>query len=188
MTNMLRGAGYDVKHERNGPDGTVSCFFFMKARWYPREKLTVNRHRLEDGTDEHFSTRDYDHIIHLVRDPLKCIPSMHKVCGIGHQQWIKDHLNVHAAKGTPNWKLRWAMETWYKTNLKIESTLYRARLVRIEQVLKDWPREIETPPKVLHQHRSTGTRKSESVTWQQLYDVDETLTDKIVKQANSYGY
>lgn len=186
MKNMLRANGFDVEHERCGADGTVSCFFFTPATWYPREKLTARRHMQANGKDEVFNWRDFETRIHLVRDPLKCIPSMRKVCGVGHQKWIHDHLGVPVTRGK-DWKLLWAMRAWYRTNSVCEKIpgIYR---IRIERVQADWPVTLGKAPQVLHQHASTGTRKSSPVKWKDLVAVDADLADRIADMAERYGY
>jgi len=185
MTNMLRAAGHDVKHEKLGPDGTVSCFFFLPARWYPREKTTANRH-LRDN----FSKFKPDKVIHLVRNPLECIPSMAKVCGKGHQQWLDEHGIYPIVKP----KLLWAACAWYWTNKHMEgvAALTQTR-IQIERVKKQWPAYLNPIVEVKHQHKSSGNRKSEKVTWAQLKKVCKDngfnkLYDNLRLMSKRYGY
>jgi hypothetical protein len=180
MTNMLRKAGYDVRHERQGEQGTVSCFFFKRALYYPREKLTAKRH-----LNERFNIRDFSHVYHLVRNPLHCIPSMAKVVGVGHRVWLHD-IGVVNQDIKP--KIKWAAHAWLHTELAIMHHT-QARIIRIEDVRQRWPRELNRPTEFLHQHRGSGTRKSSPLTWSLLRDVaGETVAREITILAKLYGY
>lgn len=185
MKNMLRSAGYDVLHERNGKDGTSSCFFFLEARYYPREKLTAKRHMTERGTNEHFDRWNYDVCIHLVRNPLNCIPSMAKVVGTGHQQWLADHGIV--TKMRP--KITWAAAAWYNTNCEIEAQFDDMKYYRIqiEHAIQQWPKELVKPTALLHQHKGSGTRRAEPLTKERLFEVS-SMAQAIIDQARGYGY
>jgi hypothetical protein len=180
MKNMLRSVGYDVQHEHNGRDGTSSCFFFMPATYYPREKLTMNRHRREK-----FNLDDYDVLIHLVRNPLHCIPSMAKVVGTGHQEWLEDHGVVNMFRP----KMSWSAAAWCATNMRIEAefTGRKFKRIQIENVLKQWPKGLLMPKQVLHQHAGTGTRRSVPLTVEQLREVTP-IYEEILVMGRRYGY
>lgn len=180
MKNMLRAAGYDVQHERSGKNGTSSCFFFVQASYYPREKLTSRRH-----LNEKFDRYNYDVVIHLVRNPLHCIPSMAKIVGVGHQQWLEDHGIVNRYRP----KIAWAAEAWLKTNTEIESQFedFHYYRIQIEHALNQWPSELKEPPELLHQHRGSGTRKSQPLTKQRLAEITPFHRD-IIQMAAGYGY
>lgn len=193
IKNMLRAMGYDVQHERNGTDGTASCFFFLQATYYPREKLTAKRHMNDRGKDESFDILlpYYEVIIHLVRNPLLCIPSMAKVVGVGHQRWLADHGIIHIFDAKHESKLTWAAEAWYNTNRVIENNLVHRleyNRMRIEHVKHDWPKTIVDKPEiVLHQHAGSGTRKSKPLMKRELKKISP-LAGRIIKMANKYGY
>lgn len=182
MTRMLQAAGHQVDHERHGPHGTVSCFYFLRSRTpYP----VVGRHR--NGAHDNsppFRLSDYERTIHLVRHPLKAIASIRSIVGPKHRQWLAEN-GVVEADIKP--KLLWAANAWYYTNRRIEDLRPDVR-IRIEAVRKQWPKFLNPMVEVVHNHRSSGLWKAKPIEWSDLEALDKTLTKNILRMARRYGY
>lgn len=187
LSLTLRKAGLDVGHERMGKDGTVSCFFFKQVEYYPREGGTENRH-LTDGKDDSFDEAEFDFAYHLVRNPLKCIPSMQKIVNRRHRQWIRD-IGICEWEPKTQSNIEWCALAWYHTNLYIEKNLNFPRL-RVETLLKDWPTELcPRPAEIKHSHKSSGFRKAAPITPAQLTEISgAALSKSILDMARRYGY
>lgn len=182
MSRMLTELGFDVPHEAEGKDGVSSCFYIKpmpKNVSYPREKSTAWRH-----PNERFNPTRFDTIIHLVRDPLDCIPSMVGVVGTGHQQWL-DKMGIVSYGLRP--KLLWAMKAWLASNLCVEELVPTQR-IHIEDVPKDWIEGFPRPHFLEHVNRSTGYCKRERTSWEELSKLDEETSLKIHRMAVRYGY
>jgi hypothetical protein len=183
MKNMLRAAGYDVLHEKMGPQGTVSNFYQFqpkKGYWPPDCKHQGEKYTLRGTT----------HYVHLVRNPLKCVPSMARIVSRGWREWLGENDVVD-----PNIKpkLLWSAHAWVALNQLAQQTsesmtfLHSAR-VRIEKVEEDWYNTHLNPiERPLHQHRGSGNRKSEPLTYADV-KVMGSIGVQIKDMAEEYGY
>lgn len=173
--NMLRAAGYDVLHEKMGPEGTVSNFyqFQPKRGYWPKDC----KHQ-----GETFDLSRFTHRIHLVRNPLKCIPSMARIVSRGWREWLGDN-GVVDPDIKP--KMLWSAHAWCALNkLAEKNTTHR---MRIEHVLIDWPEDLRKPPQALWQHKASGNRKSDWMTLDELYWLGDVSLE-VLRLAAKYGY
>lgn len=173
--NMLREVGYDVLHEKMGPDGTVSNFYQFQPKrgyWPPDCK----------HQGEKFNLKQFTHRIHLVRNPLACIPSMARIVSRGWREWLGENEIVDPDIKP---KMLWSAVAWCALNkLAEKNTTCR---MRIEHVRKDWPKTLESPSAALHQHKGSGNRKSEPLTYDDVKAMGE-LGVRIQSMAERYGY
>ena len=202
IANTLRHLGYDVGHESGqgyepagrprhwstGKDGNVSYLF----RTHDRDDVRILYH-----------VKEYGHVVHQVRHPLKVISSM-KIEG------LKIFHNMIDVIGYPRpWEMKgnfylnlhwWAMYTWYHWNLfcgKHASWTYR-----IEEIDAAFPELLsrlglglrgQALPRV---DRKTNTRSNDLkrsagyhlVGWQRLEQIDPELTKRCRDLAAQYGY
>lgn len=186
MTRMLKSVGYAVSHERLGAHGTVSCYYFLRAKGgdYPIN----NRWGIHNG-DPVFSIDMFDYVYHLVRHPLKCIASMRNIVGPGHRRWLAR--NGVTSDEMPHGKLEWAMRAWYHTNLAIEEhSAFISRRLQVENILSQWPTHDLglAPSEVIHSHKSSGAWAAKEVTWDDLTALNAKLSSNIKYMARRYNY
>jgi len=182
---LIKDLGLDVPHEKVGEDGTVSCFFWTDSKIYPTGKTGKPAHP-GDGVPSEY---DWDKTIHLVRHPLKCIPSMRSIVGRDQQQWLYDKGLIRDTHRKP--KLLFSMEAWYETNLAIERLKPNFR-IQIENV--DWKKlgkalgTKQIPEVTRHLNRATGFLEPKPIAWEDMEALDSKLTAKIKRMALKYKY
>ena len=106
--------------------------------------------------------------IHLVRHPLKCIASMKSIVGRDHQAWAQEN---DLMERTGN-KLYKCMDFWVKQN--------RAMFGDVVQ--------MESLEELPHKNKSSGFRKAQPLTWEDLSSTSPSLTDHIKELSIAYGY
>lgn len=191
MTHMLKKvANLDVGHEYVRSDGCCSLYFFDPSLhsypfipWGPPKGLNAH-------VDQKFSDFEFEHIFHIVRNPLKCIPSMASIYSAPIMNWFVDMKVVPDVKP----RLYKSMLIWYNVNKKTEELAeYR---FKIEELQKEWPKlvgkmgmNIKDHPyiDVGIKHRATKSR-NRICTWKDLENQDAKLTRKIKVMAKKYGY
>ena len=109
MVLMLRSAGYDVGEECIRRDGMVKTF--------------------RDGCE--INTRGFEHVLHLVRNPLYSIP-----------YYMRD---PKLADGRMRDRINSAAFAWSDFNTRIQ--LIAGRFIRIEMMGSDWPVWLFSPKK-----------------------------------------
>ena len=185
MAKVLTAAGLKVKREQMGADGTASLYFFADSEWHPWwDGYAALCHKHERRSDYEF-----EHILHVIRDPLKTIPSMAKM----FQGLVYDYMEHHSVlpKGIRNKMLR-CMYIYKNVNELCAS--YADRTFRIEDLRYEWP-EVSTRlgisptfPNLPPANKSSGYKKSEPVTWEDLEQISPELTAEIKTLAARYGY
>ena len=189
LWKLLNKVGMDVGHEYVGmhAHGVASMWFHTDARWYP------NLHQ-QSEPKAHVGERRSDfvfyHTYHLIRTPLKTIPSMAKVFSALHYDWFEE--NGFCPVGIKSKTLRCAY-TWLNVNKHCES-ISRSTL-RIEDINAWWPAlgrggvipQVEMPV-MKPQNRGTGYRSSEALTYEDLKLLDGALTDELYAYAKDWGY
>ena len=184
VTKFLRDAGLQVNHEKMGYDGTVSCMFFMDAPYYPKGGGVFSH----EG-DGKFSDYEFETIIHLIRHPLEAIPSQAGIYSKDHKQWVNDQKLVDIST-KPN--LYHAAKLWLKVNRHV-GTLTKKR-IRIEDLEAHWPKLRKWLdlsghiPVVGEMNKASGVFRRDSIEWEDLYALDETMTNQIIKLTGQYGY
>lgn len=180
VSRMLRQLGLDVKHEQMGRDGTVSCYFPMDTDTYPVTGPSVTDPHPGEGR---YSDYRFDCIVHLVRDPRKCIPSNAKIMSRNHQLWLEalGYLDM-----TVKPKLRRMDDMWCAVNERCEElTSARFQIERVTELLDYVADQLDTPKpaeyEIIHNHKGSGYLKAEPVTFQQ-------LSAETRARAERYGY
>jgi hypothetical protein len=177
IRNILQNARFNVGHENMKEDGIVSCFFAVNDFWYP---------------GNHPPYRDqwtFDHYWHQVRDPRKVLPSM-VVALQGHfWHWQEKHTGV---PGDLEPALVRAGKIWVWWTEHILST-NPDWTYRIEDIDALWPqmRErlgVEAFP-MYDTPRNLGThKKSQSVSWEYLFRIDDKLFRRVRELGRIVGY
>jgi len=186
LTHVFRQWGLDLGHEQVGELGTSSHFFHEDHHWYPYFPW-------EDGK-AHVGERLNDYIfrnkLHVIRDPLKCIPSIEKVLTSINWEFAEETGVIPALKMS---KRERVMMYWLHLNRKMEAICDRT--IRLEDIDVDlieylddvginhgvWP---DLPPK----NKGTGFKKSDPITFDDLYEVDPTLAQELLNYAYTKGY
>lgn len=173
-TRLFLAAGKVVGHERDGVDGTVSCFmavddFYYWAHVGPR-----------------LSEADYPTTLHQVRHPLKAIAAMTRMDKPAFWHWQSVHTGITLDEPSPLPQARF----WLAWNrLCREQADYSYRIEAIED---EWPRLSELVkcstvfPSVGRHGVTSGARRE--VTWDELKSHDPLLAEEIREEAGRYGY
>lgn len=191
LSRAFKKSGINLGHEQLGTHGTVSCYFFKPTDYYPNDC-----HKNDDFGD--FVRGNQVVGVHLVRNPLKCIPSMKTIVGIAHRKWLHEQSVVDK---DINPKILWSMNAWYSMNdyierhLSVQVSLMRIRIedfnVRhFNKILKmdGWDCNRLQFNGVERVHKSSGNRKSEPMTIDQMFEIDDKLARKIQVMGRRYGY
>lgn len=195
MTHALRAVDIDCQHECMGEDGTVSWFFAIDAKRYP-----FNPNNTPKGRTAHVGEgrrRDYkfEHIVHLVRDPIKVIGSMVAIMPTAEQVWLAENgvISANIDRKTP--KLLRMMQAWYAINRQVEKDCtYRARLEDVvtsegwEELMSEFTEDVPLLPLVPVKNSSRGIFKAKKITFGQMAEQDYTLAKNIASMARKYGY
>ena len=184
----LRTVGINVLHEKVGEHGTVSHYFVVDSDWYPMAPWQTIAGKKHVG--ERRSDFDFEHTVHIVRDPRKAIPSMTKIFGSVTWQFYVDNGVIPDVR--KNNILR-AMHYWLAHN---ELSAAQAHLsFNLERYQHAWPAlmeligENEPYPKHLKPMNKTGGFRSyEPITFADMIAVDADLGKRIKSLANFYGY
>ena len=164
--HVLQASGLDVEHEKPGADGTVD--------WNPAR---------------YGDPRDYDQIVHLVREPLDCIASMHVIYHANHE--FKDYgAPVHRGA------LYCCMWLWVWHNRHC-SNLTSTRL-RVEDMATRGSEVFGQPLKASSVSKKTNTKRhsvalsgmypKQALTWGALYSEAPVTAYRVNDLAKEYGY
>ena len=180
----LQNLGLDVRHEAVGKDGTVSCFFFIDSSYYPEGKNKGKKifpHR-GDGVPSDY---DWKISIHLVRNPIDCIPSMCSIVSKNHKKWLLEMGIIELAHAKK--KILACMSAYYEQNEIFEKIC--GHRIKLEDNGKELMRilRLKGSYPVLHVNKTPPAWKVEC-SWEILYNSDYYLAEKIRKQAIKYGY
>lgn len=186
----LQTAGIEVTHEKVGEHGTVSHYFVVDSDWHPMApwKGWVEKEKMHVG--ERRSDFDFEHIVHIVRDPRKTIPSMTKI--FDSVTW---HYYVHnglVPAGIKKPMLR-AMHLWLAHNrLAMEQADLTFQLERYQNA---WPAMMAMlkcdepyPQHLKPMNKTGGFKKYTPLTWDELSGFDAKLARDIKQLARKFGY
>jgi|WetSurMetagenome_2_1015567.scaffolds.fasta_scaffold388268_1 hypothetical protein len=186
IADLFTANGIDIGHEICGLDGCSSHFFSYDADWHwfamgqPVGYIHLGEHR---------SDYEFEHIIHVVREPLACISSIASFFHDCDWYWLK-------AQGLPDWlkrnDIRSAMYAYCAMNEKTASqTNWRVQIEDMDEVF----------PMLLHQlfgrrpmvtklpkHSNQSPGKPLRVSWDDLDDLDSGLAQKTRELSRAYGY
>lgn len=188
MAKCFQAIGLDVQHERTGRHGTSSLFFTAgDHHWYPALPWYKGRNHY----GERYSDFEFQWRIHVVRHPLKTIPSIGKIFNGLNYEFLEE-LGI-IPKNIKNKMLRCAW-VYYGLNTMAESRDPHM-MVQLENIANDWPNIMQVMgmgphpfPDLPPANRGTGFRKSEPLTWQELERLDEELCYSINNMSRRYGY
>jgi hypothetical protein len=200
LTHALRHIGMDVMHECLGRDGTVSWFFSIDHPWYPQHPNNTPRGRTAHTGEGRRSDYKFEHVVHLVREPLKTLGSMQSIMQRSEQAWLMEAGIIPQDLEGP--KLLRMMHAWYNINARVEKDAdLRIRLEDMQprrdvgwgnlmRLLRKQGRPLGgTPrPSIPVKNASRGIFKAKKVTWKQMAELDGTLAANIEKMADRYGY
>ena len=190
ISNLLRVSNLDVGHEVFGKDGVVSW------EMTPDDGGFSCGIRKEKGKE---NKCDFNVIIHQVRDPLKQIRSFLTVSrgkmenGIRSPWW--DYIGLYTSViPTLGPTLHNCMKYYYEWNKIAENRAdWRFRIENIDKVYDKLCYKLNITPnfeilsnlsRTLNERRKVGNL----LTWDDLYNEDDKLCEKIHFMANMYGY
>lgn len=184
----LRTVGINVTHEKVGEHGTVSHYFVVDSDWYPMAPWQVKQGKKHVG--ERRTDFNFHHIVHVIRDPRKAIPSMTKIFGSVTWQFYVDNGLIPDIRNNP--MLR-AMHYWLSHN---ELSEEQAHLTfNLERYQHAWPAMMELigvdapyPAHLKPMNKTTGFRKYAPVTFDDLIAIDSDLGKRIRAYAKKHGY
>lgn len=88
LSRTLLATGLDVPHEHMGKHGTVSMYFQVDSPWYPFIPWAKPLEKIAH-VGERRSDFNFNHVVHLVRHPLKVAASMRSIIGELTYEWAE---------------------------------------------------------------------------------------------------
>ncbi len=190
MAKVLQMCGLDVQHELCGEHGTSSHFFHSDFHWYPYLPWYPDRAHYGERRDDY----EFKHVIHMVRNPLTCIPSIAKIFQALEWEFMEDLGYDVMGKG----KILRCMKMYYWINMAVEPQIahpstHRFKIERIQFDWKKLPFHSEfnlpmKPPREKPINVGSGYRRSQPTTWKELKKIDLDLANEIQRMAKRYGY
>lgn len=173
MAKLMQAAGLDIGHEILGKDGVSSWLHIApggSVTW-AGEIEAVN----------------YDHIIHVVRNPLDVIASAQT---LRDESWL--YMERVIGRRLPTDKVERAMTTYLEWNRLIDQHGPSLR-VRAEDIRKEWPEIMKTIGHVARfpkegETKGFNSRRHGVLSWADLKKKNPALCSKIKKMAGRYGY
>jgi hypothetical protein len=189
FTKVLKAAGLDVGHEFVGPDGTVSCYFFIDTPRYPVSPTTSPVGKVAH-VGEQYSDYQFDVTLHIVRNPLKCIGSIWSTMQTQHQLWLEEFKVIPEGLKP---KFMKSMFTWLAVNKLCEKEAdFRFQL---EEVSAKWPKICkllglpkQRLPRIPVTNKSRGIFLAKSITWRDMQKMAPAKCAEIARMARRYGY
>jgi hypothetical protein len=193
FSDLLTLLGLDVGHQRNGKDGCSGAEFAVDHDWYPWFPVYGGGDCANVG--ERRSDYDYKHILHIVRHPLRCIPSLMRNYPAINPEFWADNGSMDPSFMDKSSIVRNAA-MYYAINKRIDESGQAEYRCQLEKIHERWGTLMEilelkgTPdPKLGATNKATGWGQYEPLTWQGLENqVGSTLAKSIYQQAKEYGY
>lgn len=183
---LFRIWGYDLGHEQTGEFGSVTHFFHADHDWYPYFPWEVGKAHV----GERLSDFNFENKLHVVRNPLTCIPSIEKVLSSINWEFAEETGLIPAEKMS---KRRRCMLYWLRLNERAEAICHKT--IQLEKLRKDLPKYLGSVdilhgewPELPPVNRGTGFRASEPVTFSELRREDKDLANQIFVLSKHYGY
>jgi hypothetical protein len=193
FSDLLTMLGLDVGHQRNGKDGCSGAEFAVDHDWYPWFPVYGGGDCANVG--ERRSDYTYAHVLHIVRHPLWCIPSlMRNYPAINPEFWADNGaMDPKAMDGSSIYR---NASMYYGINKRIDESKqaeYRCQLEQIHDHWGDLMDVLELPgtpdPQLGATNQASGWGQYEPLTWAELeLQVGKSLADGIRSQAKRYGY
>jgi hypothetical protein len=193
FSDLLTLLGLDVGHQRNGNDGCSGAEFAIDSDWYPWFPVYGGGDCANVG--ERRSDYKYKHVLHIVRHPLWCIPSLMKNYPAINPEFWADNAVMDPIVMSQSSIIRNA-SMYYGINKRIDESGQAEYRCQLEQIHEHWSRLMEilempgTPdPSLKASNQASGWGQYEPLTWAQLeLEVGRPLADSIREQAKRYGY
>lgn len=193
FSDLLTLLGLDVGHQRNGNDGCSGAEFCIDHDWYPWFPVYGGGDCANVG--ERRSDYTYKHVLHIVRHPLWCIPSLMKNYPAINPEFWADNGVMDPAVMSLSSILRNAT-MYYGINKFIDDSGQAEYRCQLEQIHDHWSTLMDilelsgTPdPSLKASNQASGWGQYEPLTWAELEnEVGKTLTKSIQEQAKVYGY
>lgn len=186
--HAMRVAGVKLLHEKVGEDGTVSHYFVTDSDWYPMapwQKKEQKKHVGERRDDFVFNN-----IFHIVRNPLRVIPSMTKI--FGSVTWCFYEENGLIPTGIKDPILR-AMHLWLNHNTEaMKQATITFQVEKYEQVwptlMKKLGMDVPYPKHLKPMNKTGGFKAYVPLTVDDMIQRDPKLAAEIVQLAGTFGY
>ena len=167
MAKLFQAAGLDVGHEKEGLQGTSD----WHAIGWPIAKLM-----------------QYDHIIHVWRDPLLCMRSLPD---IKDHSWkyISNHIPVIAEEESTTIRAMYYWAIWNMWSYQLVQRYPRSFSVNVTEagesaplvwLLQQYGDGIKGAFETVSQSYNTRGPYDQEVTWKQLREVHKELTGRMV--------
>jgi hypothetical protein len=178
--------GWDVMHERTGLHGTSTHFYHSDNDWYPMFPWMTDAAHV----GERFSDFIFEHKIHVIRNPLTCIPSIEHIFGTIDWEFAED-TGILPIRKMP--KRERVMRYWLNLNKKAE------QMCDVTIHLENLPQELcgyldtiipmaPWPSKITPKNKGTGYRRSSPIAYVDMSVVDQELANDIGRYARRHGY
>ena len=193
FSDLLTLLGLDVGHQRNGNDGCSGAEFAIDSDWYPWFPVYGGGDCANVG--ERRSDYDYKHVLHIVRHPLWCIPSLMKNYPAINPEFWADN-GVMDPKVMDGSSVYRNASMYYGINKVIDESGQAEYRCQLEKIHEHWEELMDVlemhgtkDPSLEATNKASGWGQYEPLTWGELeYYVGATLAKAIKEQAKSYGY
>lgn len=186
ICNLLNLNGIEVNHDFDsiGKNGFVSNAFVNDEVWIYDKK----KYPLEIIKKKILITR-FHNIIHIVRHPLKVIPSI--ICKWNNKNkiWLHIEKGVLASEKDKNINILNAMKYWVYHNKYIMK--YTNKVVKLEDVIENCNNLAKYVNKSsLKQYNKVvnSSNTKEKIDWDILFNIDKDITNEIINLCKIYGY
>ncbi len=191
--DLLTLLGLDVGHQRNGKDGCSGAEFAVDYDWYPWFPVYGGGDCANVG--ERRSDYTYSHVLHIVRHPLWCIPSLMKNYPAINPEFWADNGSMDPAVMDSTSIIRNAT-MYYAINSVIDKSGQAEYRCQLEQIHDHWSTLMEIlemkgtkDPELGATNKASGWGQYEPLTWAQLEnEVGSVLSNSIRSMAKEYGY
>jgi hypothetical protein len=193
FSDLLTLLGLDVGHQRNGKDGCSGAEFSVDHDWYPWFPVYGGGDCANVG--ERRSDYTYKHVLHIVRHPLWCIPSlMRNYPAINPEFWadygVMDPVVMDQSSTIRNAAM------YYGINKAIDDSGQAEYRCQLEEIHNHWSTLTDIlelgkvpDPGLGATNKATGWGQYEPLTWSELeLYVGKGLCRAIREQAERYGY
>ena len=186
ISELLKKNGIDVGHDFDpiGKMGFVSNAIVNNEVWiYDRKKYP------SEALKEKILLSKFSNIIHIVRHPLLVIPSLITKWKKRNKIWLHIKKGALDSEKDKNINILNAMKYWLYHNRHIAK--YTKKIIKLEDVLQnsntlDKYLNKSIKNKVNEKINASGTKNN--LDWNSLFEVDNHITNEIIKLCNIYGY
>jgi hypothetical protein len=188
----LARAGVSIDHERTGEDGTSSHFFYADSEWYPMMPWYNGKaHVGERLTDFKFA-----HEWHVVRSPMRAIPSISKIFPSFEFEFMVDNGVVTLDELRDLSRVQRCALAWIRINEEIERRRPVSAVFKIERIRDEWPGLMERlgvdakfPADIPPMNKTSGYRRYEPLTKRTMRTtLGDQLYQRVIDLAARYGY